>query len=296
MGAQSAKMNYVDMMESAGLGDVLIPKKEFIKEHERLVALLNQSDIPALRKEARDQQAELEKHGGSNKSNFIARLMAEQKYKHATGADKNLPYRPARGPRKDPNPTKGEYRKPVMDPEVDETEMRAPIKFDYSKLAFKRQDPRGRKKTEKDKHEYGASPFIAHHFGNARSEAKKKEDAVQAAARRFFSGKAPKAEKEEEEEEEEETEAEKKERAKEQRKESLEEFRRKRAEQSLSERREKDLRKPESIKRAERKDRQLAKLTAEQIAERKAADAARKPARGRRARRGRLPEGQSGFQ
>jgi len=291
-------MNYVDMMESAGLGDVLIPKKEFIKEHERLVALLNQSDIPALRKEARDQQAELEKHGGSNKSNFIARLMAEQKYKHATGADKNLPYRPARGPRKDPNPTKGVYRKPVMDPEVDETEMRAPIKFDYSKLAFKRQDPRGRKKTDKDKHEYGASPFIAHHFGNARSEAKRREDEVQKAARRFFSGKAPKAEKEEEEEEEEEeTEAERKERAKEQRKESLEEFRRKRADQSIPDRFEKDLRKPESIKRAERKARQLANMTEKQREQMKAADAARKPARGRRARNpGRLPEGQSGFQ
>jgi hypothetical protein len=254
-----------ELMRGAGLGDMMAPKSDSMKEHERLVALLGDPVS-----------------GGSNKSNFIARLMAEQKYKHATGEDrKPAPYRPGRKKgRKTPNPTKGEYRKPVMDPLYDKTDMNAPIKFDYSKLAFKRQDPRGRKKTDKDKHEYGASPFITHHFGNARSEAKAKEDAVQAAARRFFSGKAPKAEKEEEEEEEEEeTEAERKERAKEKRKESLEEFRRKRADQSIPDRLEKDLRKPESIKRAERKARQLAKLTERQKEQREIADAARKPSR-----------------
>ena len=271
-----------ELMRGAGLGDMMAPKSDSMKEHERLVALLGDPVS-----------------GGSNKSNFIARLMAEDKYKHAIGPDrKPAPYRPGRkNGRKTSNPTKGVYRKPVMNPDVDETKMSAPIKFDYNKLAFKRQDPRGREKTEEDKHEYGASPFITHHFGNVRSRGQRREDEVQKAARRYFSGKPEKAEKEEEEEEEEEeTEAERKERAKEQRKESLEEFRRKTKGLSLSERREKDLRKPESIKRAERKARQLAELTAAEERERKAADAARKPARGRRARRGRIPEGQFGFQ
>jgi hypothetical protein len=243
-------MDYLELMRGAGLGDVLAPKEEFMKEHERLVALLGDPVS-----------------GGSNKSNFIARLMAEQKYKHATGADrKPAPYRPGRKDgRKTSNPTKGVYRKPVMDPDVDETEMRAPIKFDYNKLAFKRQDPRGRDKTEEDKHEYGASPFIAHHFGNVRSRGQRREDEVQKAARRYFSGKPEKAEEEEEEEEEreEETEAERKERAKEQRQEALEEFRRKKKALSIEERLEKkDIRKPESIKRAERKKRAAEKRAA----------------------------------
>jgi hypothetical protein len=214
--------------------------------------------------------------------------MAEDKYKHGIGADrKPNPYRPARGKNASANPTQGVYRKPVMNPLYDETDMNAPIKFDYNKLAFKRQDPRGENKN--DKHEYGASPFITHHFGNARSEAKQREDRVQIAARRFFSKKAPLPEREDEEEEEEDEEdaaerkARAKEAAKEQRKESLEEFRRKKKALSVGERMgKKDIRLPESVKRAERKKKQLAKLTAEQKEERKAADAARKPRRGRR--------------
>jgi hypothetical protein len=163
MGGQPARMNYVDMMEGAGLGDVLAPKEEFMKEHERLVELLS------------------DKQGGSGKSNFIARLMAEQKYKHATGADKNLPYRPARGKNKSSNPTKGIYRKPVMDPEVDDTEMSQAIKFDYNKIANKNQVRSGT-----NPEAYGASPFIAHHFGLARSTQKPRETAAQTAARRGF--------------------------------------------------------------------------------------------------------------
>lgn len=182
-------MDYLELMRGAGLGDVLIPKKEFVKEHERLVALLNQSDIPALRKEARDQQAELAKEGGSGKSNFIARLMAEQKYKHAVPADKGKPYRPARGKNKDPNPTQGAYRKPVMDPEVDETKMSQPIKFNYRKIANKKQLSSG-----ENAGAYGASPFITHHFGLAQSSAKPKENAYQKAARKGFTVVKPKAE------------------------------------------------------------------------------------------------------
>ena len=177
MGAQSARMNYVDMMEGAGLGDVLIPKKEFVKEHERLVKLLNQSDIPALRKEAKDQQAELKKEGGSGKSNFIARLMAEQKYKHRDASERDKPYEQTKT---------GKYRKPVMDPEVDDTTMSQAIKFDYDKIANKKQVPSGT-----NKEAYGASPFIAYHFGHATIPRKPKETAAQTAARRGFSTAEP---------------------------------------------------------------------------------------------------------
>lgn len=187
MGAQPARMNYVDMMRDAGLGDVLIPKKEFVKEHERLVDLLNQSDIPALRKEAKAQKAELEKEGGSGKSNYIARLMAEAKYKHAIPADKEKPYRPARGKNKDPNPTQGAYRKPVMDPERDDTNMSRADKFDYNKLGNASQ-VRNYTNPDGEKNPYGASPFITHHFGLAKSASKPKETAEQTAARRKFSG------------------------------------------------------------------------------------------------------------
>lgn len=174
MGAQPTRMNYVDMMEDAGLGDVLIPKKEFVKEHERLVSLLNQSDTPALRKEA--------KKGGSVNSNFIARLMAEAKYKNAVPADKApTPYRPLRGPRADKNPTKGRTGRPVMDPETDKdkTTMSQAIKFNYKKIANKEQLATGENQAS-----YGASPFIRHHFGNA--SAKPKETGAQSAARKKF--------------------------------------------------------------------------------------------------------------
>lgn len=180
MGGQPTRMNYVDMMEDAGLGDVLIPKKEFVKEHERLVSLLNQSDIPALRKEAKAQQAELAKKGGSVNSNFIARLMAEAKYKNAVPADKApTPYRPLRGPRADKNPTKGRTGRPAMDPESDDTTMSQAIKFNYKKIANKEQLATGENQAS-----YGASPFIRQHFGNV--SAKTKETSAQSAARKKF--------------------------------------------------------------------------------------------------------------
>lgn len=171
-------MDYLELMRGAGLGDVLIPKKEFVKEHERLVKLLNQSDIPALRKEAKDQQAELKKEGGSGKSNYIARLMAEAKYKHRDPSEKDKPY---------DQTTTGKYRKPVMDPERDETKMSRADKFDYRKIANKSQ-------SGTNKEAYGASPFITHHFGLVQSARKPKETAAQSAARRKFSGREAKSE------------------------------------------------------------------------------------------------------
>lgn len=186
MGAQPARMNYVDMMRDAGLGDVLIPKKEFVKEHERLVDLLNQSDIPALRKEAKSQKAELEKEGGSGKSNYIARLMAEAKYKHRDPSEKNKPY--------DETKT-GKYRKPVMDPERDDTKMSRADKFDYNKLGNASQ-VRNYTNPDGEKNPYGASPFITHHFGLAPSARKPRETAEQTAARRKFSGREAQSEEE----------------------------------------------------------------------------------------------------
>ena len=308
-------MNYFDLMVGAGLGDVIIPKKEFIKEHERLVKLLNQSDLPSLRKEAKDQKAELKMRGGaiirmrtrglplslqfdilenvrqhagatgapprsseydsrynewmetinsflqdddtipflssnyphnmlaffqtlplfiqeenaindntdnnqsiqllplevepqpvidehfniyhipdnnddlpsdndemdgsgrggSGKSNFIARMMAEAKYKHRDPSEKDKPYAQTKT---------GKYRKPVMDPERDDTKMSQAVKFDYKKIANKNQ-------SGSNKEAYGASPFITHHFGLVPSAHKPKETAAQTAARRKFSGREP---------------------------------------------------------------------------------------------------------
>jgi hypothetical protein len=156
-------MNYVDMMEGAGLGDVLRPQEEFMKEHERLVELLSDK-----------------KEGGSGKSNFIARLMAEQKYKHRDASEKDKPYEQTKT---------GKYRKPVMDPEVDDTTMSQAIKFDYNKIANKNQVRSGENRAA-----YGASPFIAHHFGLAQSASKPKETAAQSAARRAFSGREERVE------------------------------------------------------------------------------------------------------
>lgn len=166
-------MDYRELMNGAGLGDVLIPKKEFVKEHERLVALLNQSDIPALQKEAKEQKSELAKRGGSQKSNFIARMMAEAKYKHRSPDEKYLPYS-----KKDRGP--GKYVKDsVMDPDVDtDTMMNRADKFDYNALATARQSQDGKNKKGNP---YGASPFIAYHFGQAQS--KPSESSIQKQSR-----------------------------------------------------------------------------------------------------------------
>ena len=147
-------MDYLELMRGAGLGDVLAPKEEFMKEHERLVELLS------------------DKQGGSRGSNFIARLMAEQKYKHRDASEKGKPYEQT---------TTGKYRKPVMDPERDDTTMSQAVKFDYNKIANKNQVRSGENRAA-----YGASPFITHHFGLARSTQKPKETAAQTAARRRF--------------------------------------------------------------------------------------------------------------
>jgi hypothetical protein len=50
---------------SGGSDNIVIPKKEFVKEHKHLVKLLNKSDIPELKKEAASQAKELEMKGGA---------------------------------------------------------------------------------------------------------------------------------------------------------------------------------------------------------------------------------------
>lgn len=243
-------MDYLQLMEGAGLGDVLIPKKEFIKEHERLVALLNQSDIPALRKEAKEQKAELVKRGGSINSNFIARLMAEAKYKHREPSQKHIPY--------DKNSKQpGKYvNHSVMDPEDEDTTMSQPIKFEYDKIANKNQVPTGE---NNDGNPYGASPFITYHFGHARMERKPNETRVQAEARKEFNSAMRRKEAALErrgrkraalqprEEEEEMSAAEKREAAK-------EAYRERRRAARYGD----NVRLPESQKRKERRDRQAA--------------------------------------
>jgi hypothetical protein len=191
-------MDYRQLMNGAGLGDVLIPKSEFVKEHERLVALLNQSDIPALRKEAKAQKAELAEKGGSRSSNFIARMMAEAKYKHRSPDEKDLDY----------SPKLGKYvRGSVMDPDKDETKMKRADKFNYNALATKNQTSSS---TKKKGNPYGASPFISYHFGNAQS--KPRESAIQKAQRNRFRKKrvnVSRVKEEDEEDEEDEEEEEK---------------------------------------------------------------------------------------
>lgn len=47
------------LLSGAGLGDILIPRKKFIEEHNHLISLLRESDKPRLLAEARDQSKEL---------------------------------------------------------------------------------------------------------------------------------------------------------------------------------------------------------------------------------------------
>ena len=72
------------LLSGAGLGDILIPRKKFIEEHNHLISLLRESDKPRLLAEARDQSKELNQvlSGGSWQSGFIARMMGENRIKN----------------------------------------------------------------------------------------------------------------------------------------------------------------------------------------------------------------------
>lgn len=128
-----------ELLHGAGLDDIVIPKKDFIKEHKHLVSLLNRYDVPAFKQEAADQSAELKRMtGGFGKSSgFIRRMMAENALKH-----------------------KGSYGNPTS-PLHPHSTMKSAVAFDVKKLAN-----RGQKGTSSS--DYGASPFILSHFGLAR--------------------------------------------------------------------------------------------------------------------------------
>ena len=69
-----------DLLHGAGLGDIVIPKKDFIKEHRHLIDLLNRYDIPALKKEAASQASELrDMTGGTRRTDVLRKYDLEDK-------------------------------------------------------------------------------------------------------------------------------------------------------------------------------------------------------------------------
>ena len=113
--------------------------------------------------------------GRGQASGFIMRAMAENKLKHS-----------------------GQYKNPTF-PLAPGSTMNKPIEFDWKKLANKNQG--GEKEVGSKTHwgvkgEYGASPFILHHFSGDAKEYKKgnkkvypKEDSIQQKARMIFTAK-----------------------------------------------------------------------------------------------------------
>lgn len=109
--------------------------------------------------------------GRGRASGFIMRAMAENKLKHS-----------------------GKYRKPTF-PLAPGSKMNKPIEFDWRKLADKSQgglqEP-GQKVHWGNKGEYGASPFILHHFKGAPTDTRPdiKESESQRKARLLFTAKS----------------------------------------------------------------------------------------------------------
>ena len=136
----------LELLQGAGLEHIVLPRKDFIKEHRHLIKLLQKSDDPAFRKEASSQKKELdEMTGGNAKAGFIRRMMWENQHKHD-----------------------GEYKRPVY-PLADDSKMKQPWKFKYYKLA-------NREQNGVNQRNYGASPFITRHFGNVRAEDEDESD------------------------------------------------------------------------------------------------------------------------
>ena len=131
----------IDTLVGAGLGHIVMPRKEFMKEHKHLIGLLRKyRQHPELAKEAASQEAEMKSYTGgfSKQSGFIRRMMAENAVKHS-----------------------GQYKKPTS-PLAPGSTMNKPVAFDYEKLATPEQ--KGKKTSG---NAYGASPFIQKHFGTA---------------------------------------------------------------------------------------------------------------------------------
>jgi len=69
-----------ELLHGAGLGDIVIPRSKFIREHQHLVKLLSDSDDPALKKEAKDQSEELHSlTGGTHRENVLRQWKLEDK-------------------------------------------------------------------------------------------------------------------------------------------------------------------------------------------------------------------------
>ena len=122
-------------------GGITMTKKEFIKEHKRLIKALKSGKPELLMKELKEQREELKKYTGgragvSKASGFIQRLMSENKWKHS-----------------------GQYKNPTWALHKD-SKMSAPAEFDWKKLATPEQ---GGLNTQ-GKTDYGASPFILKHY------------------------------------------------------------------------------------------------------------------------------------
>lgn len=98
------------LLTGAGVGDVLIPHKAFVKEHKNLLGVLKRGKRSELDAEYKDQASELASHGGSKQSaGFIRRMLGEVKVVH-----------------------NGEY-KPIKKLSNDST-MNSPRVFNYSKV------------------------------------------------------------------------------------------------------------------------------------------------------------------
>lgn len=128
-----------NLLAGAGLEHILMPRGQFIKEHQHLIKLLRTSKAPAMLREAADQEAELKRMTGgkmSKQSGFVRRMMAENYIKN-----------------------KGEYGNPTA-PLHPDSYMMTPVPFKYKKLATPAQN--GNNETGNP---IGASPFIQRHFG-----------------------------------------------------------------------------------------------------------------------------------
>ena len=157
------------------LEPVVMPRADYIDEHTRLVKALTSGSPNAIKNELVEQRNDLGKalEGGRGRaSGFIMRAMAENKLKHT-----------------------GQYKNPTF-PLAPGSKMNKPIEFDWRKLANKNQGGEktvGSKTHWGNKGEYGASPFILHHFSSSpkkyekgKAEGYPKETDVQRKARLVF--------------------------------------------------------------------------------------------------------------
>jgi hypothetical protein len=66
----------LDMLKGAGVGDIVMPRKQFIKEHKNLLKVLKSGDEELLAKEYADQMSEMKRYikGGESRKQKDARM------------------------------------------------------------------------------------------------------------------------------------------------------------------------------------------------------------------------------